>query len=67
MALTNIFRVFVSSTFSDMVEERNALHERVYPRLRALCAGYGARFQPIDLRWGISDEATHNQQTVAIS
>ena len=28
------FRIFVSSTFSDLVAERNALQERVFPRLR---------------------------------
>ena len=32
------FRVFVSSTFSDLKAERNALQERVFPRLRALDA-----------------------------
>ncbi len=28
------FRIFVSSTFSDLDAERNALQERVFPRLR---------------------------------
>jgi hypothetical protein len=28
------FRVFVSSTFSDLVAERNALQEHFFPRLR---------------------------------
>ena len=31
---TRTFRVFVSSTFSDLNAERNALQERVFPRLR---------------------------------
>jgi hypothetical protein len=30
------FRIFVSSTFSDLKEERNALQEKVFPRLREL-------------------------------
>lgn len=60
------FRVFVSSTFSDMAAERNALQERVFPRLRDLCAAHGARFQAIDLRWGVSEEAGLDQQTMAI-
>lgn len=46
------FRVFVSSTFSDLIAERDALQERVFPRLRQLCQQNGARFQTIDLRWG---------------
>jgi len=28
------FRIFVSSTFSDLKAERNALQERVFPRLQ---------------------------------
>jgi hypothetical protein len=50
------FRVFVSSTFSDLKAERNALQERVFPRLRKLAAEHGSRFQAIDLRWGVSEE-----------
>jgi hypothetical protein len=54
MAQTNrTFRIFVSSTFSDLKEERNALHKEVFPELRRLCAENGARFQAIDLRWGV--------------
>lgn len=33
---TKIFRVFVSSTFSDMQEERNCLQKYVFPRLSEL-------------------------------
>ena len=60
------FRLFVSSTFSDLQAERNALQEHVFPRLRKLCAQHGARFQAIDLRWGVSDEAALDQQTMSI-
>ena len=60
------FRVFVSSTFSDLKAERNALQERVFPRLRELCAARGTRFQAIDLRWGVSEEAALDQQTMDI-
>ncbi|MBE2270282.1 MAG: DUF4062 domain-containing protein, partial [Anaerolinea sp.] len=49
-----------------MAAERDALHDRVYPRLQALCQAHGAVFQPIDLRWGISDEAGRDQRTVEI-
>ena len=67
MAPTNkTYRVFISSTFSDLKVERNALQERVFPRLRALCQQHGARFQPIDLRWGVSEEASLDQQAMAI-
>jgi len=60
------FRVFVSSTFSDLKAERNALQEKVFPRLRELAAAHGCRFQAVDLRWGISEEATIDQKTMEI-
>jgi hypothetical protein len=60
------FRVFVSSTFDDLKAERNALQEGVFPRLKTLCAEHGTRFQAIDLRWGVSEEAGLDQQTMAI-
>jgi hypothetical protein len=44
------FRIFVSSTFSDLKEERNALQKLVFPELRELCMQHGCRFQAIDLR-----------------
>jgi hypothetical protein len=61
-----MFRIFVSSTFTDLKAERNALQRYVFPRLRDLCLARGARFQAIDLRWGISEEAALDQQTVPI-
>jgi hypothetical protein len=61
-----IFRVFVSSTFSDLIAERNALQERVFPELRRYCQERGARFQAIDPRWGVSEEAGLDQQTMNI-
>lgn len=60
------FRVFISSTFNDLKRERNALQEHVFPRLQALCEAHGARFQAIDLRWGVSQEAALDQQAVPI-
>jgi hypothetical protein len=67
MAQTSLtFRIFVSSTFSDLKAERNALQEKVFPRLRYLAVGHGCRFQAIDLRWGVSEEAALDQQTMKI-
>ncbi len=59
-------RIFVSSTFSDLKAERNALQEKVFPRLRELATSHGCRFQAIDLRWGVSEEAALDQQTMKI-
>ena len=49
-----------------MKAERNALQERVFPRIRDHCSRYGFRFQAIDLRWGVSEEAALDQQTLHI-
>lgn len=61
-----VFRVFVSSTFGDLEDERSALHERVFEPLRAMCASHDAEFQAIDLRWGVSAEAAAEQRAVEI-
>jgi tetratricopeptide (TPR) repeat protein len=65
-ASARTFRIFVSSTFSDLKAERSALQERVFPRLRQLCVARGCRFQAIDLRWGVSEEAALDQRTMSI-
>jgi hypothetical protein len=61
-----VFRVFVSSTFADLVAVRNTLQKRAFPLLGAFSEQYGARFQPVDLRWGVSAEAGPDQRTMAI-
>lgn len=63
---TRTFRVFVSSTFEDLKEERNALQRDAFPKLRTLCEQHGARFQAIDLHWGVRVEAGLDQQTLEI-
>jgi len=49
-------RVFVSSTFRDMQDEREELVKRAFPRLRKLCEARGVTWGEVDLRWGITDE-----------
>src|SRR6266571_7370420 len=61
-----IIRLFVSSTFSDLEVERDLLQRRVFPALRERCQSRGARFQAIDLRWGVSQEASRDQRTMTI-
>ncbi len=60
------FRIFISSTFNDLEAERNALQENVFQRLRDLAMTRRCRFQAIDLRWGISEEAALDQRTMNI-
>ena len=61
-----IIRVFVSSTFSDLVAERNTLADRVWPELERHCQLQGFQFQAIDLRWGVSTEAGLDHRTMRI-
>jgi tetratricopeptide (TPR) repeat protein len=49
-------RVFVSSTFRDMQDEREELVKRVFPFVRRLCEQRGVAFSEVDLRWGVTDE-----------
>ncbi len=60
------FRLFVSSTFSDLKAERDGLRKWVFPRLRDLCRAHDATFQAVDLRWGVSQEAAEDQHTMRI-
>jgi tetratricopeptide (TPR) repeat protein len=59
-------RFFLSSTFADFQAERDILQKRVFPELRRLCAGLGFRLQPIDMRWGVSEAAGTDRQTLQI-
>jgi hypothetical protein len=61
-----IIRVFVSSTFSDLKVERDALQRLVYPKLELLCLTEGFQFQAIDLRWGVPTEAGLDHRTMRI-
>ena len=66
MRTSRVFRIFVSSTFDDLREERDVLQRDVFPRLVRLCAKHGCQFQAIDLRWGVSEESALDQQTMNI-
>lgn len=66
MAHSKTFRLFLSSTFSDMRAERDKLQAEVFPKLRKYCQSHGFTFQPIDLRWGVSSEAGNDQKTMQI-
>lgn len=48
-------RLFVSSTFRDLEQERHQLVLDAFPRLRLECSERGVAFTEIDLRWGITD------------
>ncbi len=49
-----------------MKAERDLLQREVFPRLRKKCLELGLRFQAIDLRWGVSEEAGRDNKTMRI-
>jgi nephrocystin-3 len=61
-----LIRVFVSSTFRDMFQEREELVKRVFPQLRKLCESRGVTLVEVDLRWGITDEQSAEGQVLPI-
>ncbi|NLC27950.1 MAG: DUF4062 domain-containing protein, partial [Campylobacteraceae bacterium] len=63
---SNTFRLFISSTFSDFKKEREILHTKVFPRISEYCTSLGFSFQPIDLRWGVNNEAQLDQKTLEV-
>lgn len=64
--MKRVFRLFISSTFSDFERERELLQRDVFPRLSEYCESLGYQFQPIDLRWGVQAEAQLDQKTLEI-
>ena len=56
-------RLFISSTFVDMNAERDAL-TRIFPQIRELCNQRGVEFMPLDLRWGITEEAAKEGRVI---
>ncbi|XP_071493290.1 NACHT domain- and WD repeat-containing protein 1-like [Diadema antillarum] len=63
---SNIVRIFMSSTFTDMKEERNKLIREVFPELRRFCQTRGLEFEVVDMRWGVRDSATADHLTSAL-
>ena len=59
-------RVFLSSTFVDMQEERDYLVKKIFPSIKAECRRRGVDFVALDLRWGINEEAAKSGKVVEI-
>jgi len=49
-------RLFVSSTFTDMQEERQFLELEIFPKIRRLCQDRAVEFYAVNLAWGIPDD-----------
>ena len=59
-------RVFISSTFHDLDDERRYLINSVFPELRGIASRRNVSITEIDLRWGITEEEAKQGKTVEI-
>ena len=59
-------RVFISSTFQDMQDERDYLMKHTFPMLRKKAAGRDVTLTELDLRWGITPEESESGKVVEI-
>ena len=72
MALYNNFletrhiRVFLSSTFNDMQDERDTLMKKTFPLLREKAAQRNVSLTEVDLRWGVTPEEREDGKVVEI-
>lgn len=59
-------RVFISSTFRDMQDERDELMKKTFPMLRQKAAERDVTLTELDLRWGITPEESESGKVVEI-
>ena len=59
-------RIFISSTFRDMMKERDYLITKVFPSLRRYCEERDVSIFELDLRWGIKEEESRQGKVVEI-
>lgn len=61
-----VIRVFISSTFRDMQDERDELMKKTFPMLRRKAAERDVTLTELDLRWGITPEESQSGKVVEI-
>ena len=63
---TRVIRVFISSTFRDMQDERDELMKKTFPVLRRKATERDVTLTELDLRWGITPEESESGKVVEI-
>lgn len=58
--------VFISSTFTDTLLERDTLMEDVYPYVRSYARKLGLDFNAVDFRWGIRKSLCNQHKAAEI-
>lgn len=65
-AENRLIRVFISSTFRDMQDERDELMKKTFPVLRRQASERDVSLTELDLRWGITPEESESGKVVEI-
>jgi tetratricopeptide (TPR) repeat protein len=63
---TRRVKLFVSSTFRDMTNERDVIAQTILPQLRKYCVPRGVDISVVDLRWGVTVDETRNGETLRV-
>lgn len=66
MRKERIVRFFLSSTFRDMMSEREVLVKKVFPDLREFCMERQVNLIEVDLRWGITQKEMEEGKVVEL-
>lgn len=59
-------RVFISSTFQDLQDERNYLMRHIFPELRLYASKRDVTLTELDLRWGITEDEARSGKVLEI-
>eukprot|EP01125_Pyxidicula_operculata_P008164 TRINITY_DN275_c3_g1_i1.p1 TRINITY_DN275_c3_g1~~TRINITY_DN275_c3_g1_i1.p1 ORF type:complete len:1833 (-),score=537.60 TRINITY_DN275_c3_g1_i1:60-5486(-) len=59
-------RIFLSSTFKDMQEERDEIMKLAIPQLRSMCMERDVLLHCVDLRWGVTEAQTTAAATLVM-
>ena len=59
-------KIFISSTFRDMQQERDHLVRTVFPELKEKCRKKRVQLIDVDLRWGVSEEDAESGRSLDI-
>ena len=61
---SRVIRVFVSSTFVDLVSERRSMMSVIIPVLNRAVKEYNVMIQEVDLRWGVTLEESSSNKVI---
>lgn len=59
-------KIFISSTFQDMHQERDYLMTQVFPQIQNIAQRRGVKVIPVDLRWGITEEESRSGKVLEL-